>query len=292
MFKKLILLLVFTFTIPIVFGQNKHIKILSWNIFMIPPTIFKSCQCERAPLISAAVKGWDADVIIFQEAFQKKVRLMIWNLIKDKYPYETGVPKSGFLKVHSGVWMVSKYPIEKQESIVYKSKKGSDGFAKKGATLIEINMDGKKFQVIGTHVQSGSKYQETRNIQFKQLVDELGNKYLDSNIPQFIGGDLNTDYRYQDLYKEMIRILDVVDIKHSGEPFSWNGEENNLGAKFFGKHQELLDYILVRTKHSSMVTIEREIIYSPITNEPICKKGFNAMSDHYPVMAEIEIKYN
>lgn len=181
MLKKLIIIFLFICPAPLLFAQTQTIKILSWNIFMIPPTIFKSCQCERAPLIASTVKSWDADVIIFQEAFQKKVRLMIWDLIKETYPYETGVPKSGFLKVHSGVWIVSKYPIEKQESIVYKAKKGSDGFAKKGATFIEINMNGKKFQVIGTHVQSGSKYQAIRYLQFKQLIDQLGNKYFDPN---------------------------------------------------------------------------------------------------------------
>jgi len=288
MFKKILFTLILISTVTIGFGQSQQIKILSWNIFMIPPTIFKSCQCERASFISEAVKNWDADVIIFQEAFQKKVRLMIWELIKDKYPYETGVPKSGFLKVHSGVWIVSKYPIEKQESIVYKSKKGSDGFAKKGATFIEVNMKGKRFQVIGTHSQSGSKYQTTRYIQYKQLVDELGNKYLDPNIPQFIGGDLNTDYQFQDLYTEMIRILDVGGVKHSGEAFSCNNIENSLGAKFFGTEQQILDYILVRKQHDNIATIKQEIIYSSITAEPVCKKGFKAMSDHNPVMAIIE----
>lgn len=292
MFKKLIFSLVFLCSSFTVFGQTQQIKILSWNIFMIPPTIFKSCQCERAPLISAAVKSWDADVIIFQEAFQKKVRLMIWDLIKDKYPYETGVPKSGFLKVHSGVWMVSKYPIEKQETIVYKAKKGSDGFAKKGATFIEVNMNGKKFQVIGTHTQSGSKYQATRYIQYKQLIDQLGNKYLDPTIPQFIGGDLNTDYKDQDLYKEMINILDVEGVKHSGEMFSCDNIKNSLGAKFFGNEQQILDYILLRKQHEKIATIKQEIIYSSITAEAVCKKGFKALSDHNPVMAEIEIKYN
>ena len=290
MLKKLFICLVLISTIHFGFGQSQQVKILSWNIFMIPPTIFKSCQCERAPLISAAVKNWDADVIIFQEAFQKKIRLMIWDLLKDTYPYETGVPKSGFLKVHSGVWIVSKYPIEKQESIVYKAKKGSDGFAKKGATFIEVNMNGKKFQVIGTHVQSGSKYQDIRYLQFKQLIDQLGNKYLDPGIPQFIGGDLNTDYQLQDLYKEMIRILDVTGVKHTGELYSCNNIDNSLGAKFFGKEQEILDYILVRNAHEKIATVKQEIIYSSITTEPVCKKGFKALSDHNPVMAIIELK--
>jgi sphingomyelin phosphodiesterase len=290
MFKNLFIYFVLISSITLGFGQAQQIKILSWNIFMIPPTIFKSCQCERAPLISATVKNWDADVIIFQEAFQKKVRLMIWDLIKDKYPYETGVPKSGFLKVHSGVWMVSKYPIEKQESIVYKSKKGSDGFAKKGATFIEVNMNGKRFQVIGTHVQSGSKYQDIRYIQFKQLIDELGNKYLNPNIPQFIGGDLNTDYQFQDLYKEMIRILDVMGVKHTGETFSCDNIKNSLGAKFFDPEQQILDYILVRNQHEKIAKVKEEIIYSSITAEPVCKKGFKALSDHNPVMAIIEWK--
>jgi len=285
---KKILLLVFA-GIFSVFTYCQNFKILTWNIFMIPPTIFKSCQDERCVLISNAVKQWDADVIIFQEAFQKKSRNTIWQLIKDKYPYESGVPKSGFLKTHSGVWIVSKYPIEKKEMITYKVKKGSDKLAKKGATFVEINVNGKKVQVIGTHVQSDGKYQAIRDIQFKQLIDELGNKYFDPTIPQFIGGDLNTDKKFEDLYREMLRILDSEEVSHTGEPFSWNGTENNLGAKFFGKHQETLDYILIRRGNKNVASIKKEIILSAIAPSPFCKKNFNGMSDHYPVMAEIEL---
>jgi endonuclease/exonuclease/phosphatase family metal-dependent hydrolase len=271
------------------FAQKADLKILSWNIFMIPPTIFKSCQCERTGYISDIVKEWNADVIVFQEAFQKKARNLIWEKIKDVYPYQTGVPKSGFLQTHSGVWIVSKYPIVRQESIVYNDKKGSDRFARKGATFIEIDMNGKKIQVIGTHAQSGAEYQAIRNLQFHQLIDELGNKYMDFTIPQFIVGDLNTDYQLYREYRNMLMILDAAEIKHVGEPFSWNGKENNLGAKFFGTHQEILDYILVRNQHTMIANIFKEEIYSSLTKIPVCKRGFKAMSDHSPVMAKIEL---
>jgi len=270
-------------------AQSADIKILSWNIFMIPPTIFKSCQCERSNYIATAVKQWDADVIIFQEAFQKKARNLIWEKIKDQYPYETGVPKSGFLKVHSGVWIVSRYPIVRQESIVYKQKKGSDRFAKKGATFIEIDMNGQKIQVIGTHVQSGAQHQAIRDIQFKQLIMELGNKYMDFTIPQFIAGDLNTDVQVTKDFENMLVLLDAINTKHTGQPFSWNGAENNLGARFFGEHKETLDYILLRNQHKELATVIKHEILSPITKEVVCKKGFNAMSDHYPVLAEIDL---
>ena len=289
-YKKLLVVVLLISLTGLGFTQNQRLKILSWNIFMIPPTIFKSCQAERVILLSDAVKKWDADVIIFQEAFQKKSRDQIWERIKDQYPYESGVTKPGFFKTHSGVWIVSKYPITRQESITYQVKKGSDRFAKKGATFIEVNMNGKKFQVIGTHVQSGSAYQAVRDLQFKQLVDELANKYMDFNIPQFIGGDLNTDHKFTEDVKRMFSILDVLEIQHTGEPFSWNGKENTLGAKFFGTQQEILDYILLRKQHQGIAIIVSEIIYSPLTAEPVCKSEFNAMSDHYPVMAEIELR--
>lgn len=290
MFKKCFIGLVVLITALQTSAQSTDFRILSWNIFMIPPTIFKSCQCERTGFIANAVKQWDADVIIFQEAFQKKARTLIYDLIKEQYPYETGVPNGGFLKVHSGVWIVSRYPILRQESIVYKEKRGSDKFAKKGATFIEIEINGQKIQVIGTHVQSGSKHQAIRDVQFKQLIMELGNKYMDFKIPQFIGGDLNTDVKITKDYEHMLVLLDAMNTKHSGQPFSWNGAENNLGAKFFGTQQETLDYILLRKQHKDLATILKHEILSPITKEAVCKRGFNAMSDHYPVMAEIELK--
>lgn len=267
-----------------VFGRT--VKIMTWNIFMIPPVIYKSCQCERATLISEFVKEKDADVIIFQEAFQKKPRNMIWEAIKSVYPYESGVTKGGFLKTHSGVWIVSKFPIERKQSITYKDKKGSDKFAKKGATLVELNIDGKKIQVIGTHVQSDEKYQDIRNLQFKQLIEQLANVYFDPAIPQFIGGDLNTNLYSKD-YKDMLGILDVKDVKQDGEPYSWNGKEDDLGAKFFGTHQETLDFIFVRNPHQKLASVQSETIYLPKANKAVCKKGFVYLSDHYPVVANI-----
>ncbi|HPH86886.1 MAG TPA: hypothetical protein PKV76_00385, partial [Chitinophagales bacterium] len=51
--------------ISAVFAQE--IKIMAWNIFMVPPMIFKSCQTERAFLIADYVRSINPDVLVLEE---------------------------------------------------------------------------------------------------------------------------------------------------------------------------------------------------------------------------------
>lgn len=61
--KKLVFNLFFLLYLPLsLFAQE--IKIMSWNIFMVPPFIFKSCQTERAHLQAAFIKKNDPDIVV------------------------------------------------------------------------------------------------------------------------------------------------------------------------------------------------------------------------------------
>jgi hypothetical protein len=194
------------------------------------------------------------------------------------------------MKANSGVWIFSKYPIGKQDFITYNKKKGSDIFARKGATYLELSVYDKKIQIVGSHTQSLTKHISTRTTQFCQLKSEMMDKYFQDSVPQFIIGDLNCNYYDSDEYCKMIDLLDVNHAVFSGEKYSWNGLENDLANKFSEHTLELLDYIFLRNQQQQHAEIISTSILKPYSDSCICDKKFHNLSDHHPVLSTILLK--
>lgn len=263
---------------------------MAWNVFMVPPVIFKSCQTERAFLIADYIKHINPDIIVLEETFMKETRIIIHNKLKEIFPFQSDITKKGLLKANSGIWILSKYPIVKQDFMTYRKKKGSDIFAKKGATLTALKLNDKMIQVVGTHTQSLLKYKQTRATQFSQLKNEMSEKNFMDSVPQFIIGDLNCNYYDTTEYNEMLTLLDVLPVSFSGEKYSWNGLENDLAFKFSEHTLETLDYTLLRKQHNSIASITATEILKPYNDTCFCKSKFRYLSDHNPVLSTIILK--
>ena len=268
----------------------QEIKIMAWNIFMVPPMIFKSCQTERAYLIAEYIKVQNPDILVLEETFMKSTRNIINDSLKMIYPFQSSITKPGFFKTNSGVWILSKYPIERQAFITYKNKTSSDVFAKKGATFLQLDILNKKIQIIGTHTQSLNKNVFVRFKQFKQLKTKLLDVYIDDTIPQFIIGDLNSNYYDSVEYNAMIQTLETLPVSFNGEKFSWNGLENDLANKFSEHSLETLDYILLRKQHENIAEIISTEILKPTKDTCFCKYKFQNLSDHHPIISTIKLK--
>ncbi|MFN8237476.1 MAG: sphingomyelin phosphodiesterase [Chitinophagales bacterium] len=266
------------------------LKILSWNIFMVPPVIFRSCQQERAVMIGDYIKAQQPDVIILEETFMKKTREIIYTHLKESYPFQSDITKRGLLKSNSGVWILSKFPLLKQDFITYKNKKSGDRFSRKGATFTEINIHGNPVQIIGTHTQSQEKYRTVRELQFQQLKSALADKYFNPAIPQLIIGDLNADYYDTTAYYSMLSIFDASPVHYSGEKYSWDGVNNDLANKFFEHIQQTLDYILLRKEHETSAKINSVEILKPTKDGCFCKKAFFNLSDHHPIVSTVHLQ--
>jgi sphingomyelin phosphodiesterase len=274
--------------ISAVFAQE--IKIMAWNIFMVPPMIFKSCQTERAFLIADYVRSINPDVLVLEETFMKSTRSIIDDSLKHIFPYQSAITKKGFFRTNSGVWILSKYPIGKQSFLTYRNKTGSDVFAKKGATFIELEIQQKKIQIIGTHAQSLNKNKSVRDKQFQQLKSKMCDVYFSDSVPQFIVGDLNCDYYDTAEYNGMIKKLEALPVVFAGEKHSWNGLENDLANKFSEHTLETLDYILLRNQHHPFAEIVSTDILKPKNKDCFCKYKFQYLSDHHPVISTIRLK--
>lgn len=263
---------------------------MSWNVFMVPPLIFKSCQTDRAFLIADYIKIVNPDIIVLNETFMKSTRKIMKDSLQQIYPYQSILTKKGFLKTNSGVWIFSKLPIKNQDFIKYKKKKSSDIFAKKGAVYVEIELPNKTIQIIGTHMQSLNKNKSTRAKQFVQLKTQLLNKYFFDSIPQFIIGDLNCDFYDTTEYNYMTKILETLPVIYIGEKHSWNGLENDLANKFSEHTLETLDYILLRKQHAPIAEFISTEILKPTKDTCFCKYKFLNLSDHHPIISTIKLK--
>ena len=95
---------------------------------MLPGVVRVKGKGERADAIGGILKDSDYDVIVFQEAFQRKARKKIFRQLHEKYPYQSGPANQKLIsyKTNSGLWIFSKHPIVSSESIIFKNKSGID----------------------------------------------------------------------------------------------------------------------------------------------------------------------
>lgn len=70
--------------------QESSLKILSWNIYMLPQIVPRIGRLNRAESIAEQLNNSDFDIIVFQEAFMKSARDIISATLIDNYPYQYG----------------------------------------------------------------------------------------------------------------------------------------------------------------------------------------------------------
>ena len=115
------------------------LKILSWNIGMLPVLDLFKEKDDRAEAIANALSLCDYDIIVFQEAFTAHARAVINHTLHDQYPYAYG-PANGSkfsLKFNSGIWILSKVPLQKKKEIEFTTSAGIDYILTRNANVIQ-----------------------------------------------------------------------------------------------------------------------------------------------------------
>lgn len=247
---------------------NKPMKVLSWNIYMLPGVAPCPRRGERAELIGELLKVTDVDIVVFQEAFFKKSRTAILEAVGDVFPFSYG-PANNIpgIRTNSGLWVLSKIPLNEISEIVYEKCASWDCLARKGAMLLEGVWEGKPFQLVNTHLQADG-YDEIRDFQLCKLGSEIQRIKRDGVI-QIICGDFNSvDTSWvEKCTKGALIELDgcIAD--------TYDGINNPMAKKFGATTQFTIDHILV--------------------SEPVqsCRKVFSFgapwLSDHYGVICQI-----
>lgn len=89
--KKLFILIMFIF--PLILCAEE-IKVLTWNVFMIPQPLNFTRQKDRSTIIAEQLSNTDYDVIFFQEAFSKGARKRFKKCLAEIFPHQLE-PKGG-----------------------------------------------------------------------------------------------------------------------------------------------------------------------------------------------------
>ncbi|EMM86281.1 sphingomyelin phosphodiesterase [Leptospira santarosai str. 2000027870] len=283
-----------------------EIKILSHNVFLLPkglPGWGNWGQNERAERIASSNYIRNQDVIVFDEAFDTDARKILLDGVRSEYPYQTDV--IGRTKedwnatlgnyrseafTNGGVVVVSKWPIEEKIQHIFKEKGcGADFFSNKGFAYVRINKNGRKFHIIGTHVQAQDSAcanlgKVSRMNQFNEIKSFIDSAKIPNNEMVLIAGDLNV-IRDSSEYYDMLSKLNVNKPKYSGVPFTWDTKTNEITAFYYEKEQPVyLDYVLVSKSHFQP-PVWQNLAYDPISAKTWTVAGYTSdeFSDHYPV---------
>jgi phospholipase C len=260
--------------------EGRNLKILSWNIYMLPRMVVRKGKRERAHAIVEELKKTDYDIIVFEEAFLPAARKIILAGLGNQYQFRYGpVNGSANIKTSSGVWILSKIKMDIVKTIRFKDCATWDCLARKGAILLEGTWNGKTFQLMGTHLQA-DEYQEVRYKQMDQIYTDLLAAYRRNGVPQIVCGDMNTEAEIKERYCNMLDCFGAENGEISGvEKCTYDGVNNDIAQSYGVKDKTTYDYILLRNNGIKVNFIKRFV--------SILKKGKKQLSDHYGIVCEL-----
>lgn len=263
--------------------DRKELKILSWNIYMLPALVKFTGKIKRAKGIVKALRKQDYHIIVFQEAFHKRARKIIQKGLREIYPHAYGPANQKWfsLKANSGIWILSKIPLEVLGTIRFDECTDIDCWSRKGAMLAKGDWNGQPFQILGTHLQASGP-DSIRHSQYRQIKNELLAPYQKKGVPQIMCGDFNTAQEDQHNYERMLSILDARHGKlHSEMKHSINGFQNDF---LDNTRQNLIDFLFYRDNESGQPQkLERFI--KVFRHE--WDQDNHDLSDHYAIEARI-----
>ena len=266
------------------------LKLITWNVFMLPKPIHFSKQRERVPLIVDELEKLDHDIVFLNEAFTNGFRNLAMIRLQKKYPYQEYLRKSRrlFQFFNSGVIVFSKHPFEVLGWHYYSECTLADCFASKGVMLIEVTTPkGNKVHIAATHMQAENTnraydVRKSQLIEIKSLLDS----YSRQGIPQLLVGDLNIDGTIDREYPGALELLGMKSTFPEGPILTTNG----FGIPCYNvkptEHPEWLDHIWIKEMGTEAKVTQKKVrpiaaMMSPGTE---C-----SLSDHHAVEANLEL---
>lgn len=277
-----IAIILWTFSIGSTVAQNDTLKVLSWNVFL-RPRIMSDGQMARVDSIAHYLNQSNADVLIVQEAFHRKARKLLTQLLSDTYAFHTKAGPKSFFGVPSGVVIYSKTPFKQKEShFSYRHATGSDRMAKKGIVKIATDFNGNEIAVIGTHLQAG-RGEKRRNIRKKQvdLINSVKNTISDSTLLIY-AGDFNISAASPQ-YDSLVEILHADNFQPTSQIKNTSNFSDHDLTSGRGK-PNWIDFILLRRKKS--IKFVSSLIESP---RQFSEGKFKRLSDHNSIISTLVI---
>lgn len=269
------------FLLPLT-SKAETLRIMSWNVFMLPKPIKESLQSTRKKLIPQELKKSQHDIFFLQEAFMGSFRSEAARVLKKTHPYQIHLNKwRGFPFFSSGLQVISRYPIKSVDWTYYRSCADADCFSTKGIILIEVSLpSGKKVHVANTHLQASRKHGEIRRQQMDD-VRRLMDRYDDPKIPQLLVGDFNISDTDPE-FPWAIELLGFKPLPQVGPIRYTSGLENPCYKA--GKNKNWVDHVWYRNLRTNRSTNLMVKVFEFQRGKDICP-----LSDHHAVETTLQI---
>lgn len=266
------------------FGSD--LKILSWNVFMLPRPIKHSLQGERIRAIPKLLSGTDYDFLFFQEAFMAGLRKGLKENLKAQYPFSYYLKNYRILYPYfgSGVFLMGRHPFKVIDHVYYGECGGADCFAAKGAVLVETELpSGRRVQFVNTHLQAKETLGAVRLAQIGR-VREMLKKHYRPGVPQIFIGDLNIDVQEP----EFQRGMDILQMQHTelvGPIQHTNSRESDCFQKAL-RDKEWVDHVWVSRETALQHSEMRVRVFDFQYQGKTCPA-----SDHHAVEAQFTFRH-
>jgi len=248
---------------------QRQIKVLTWNVFMMPSWVGESPNNEpRAAAIATTLLEHDFDILCLQKVFDSSARAVLEAVLAERYPYRYGPANDGCsLNLNSGVWVLSRFPLTDYQEIQFKECDSWECFSRKGALLLSGTCGSTPFRLVATHLQGEEsssftpKNQAIRDQQLLEIRDHLITPHLEPMVPFIICGDFGTPRLMASCYRETIeysRMLATLGVQNGPQvriTLDESPQGNQLAKSDSGRRNEL-DYIFLRS-NGFPVTAER-----------------------------------
>ena len=257
-------------------AEAGELAVLGYNIWAT--TIYGSKKVDtRLQLMPAMMAGYD--VLVLTEVFDAAPSDKLLQALRAEYPYQTGdIFKAGKL-MPSGTRILSRWPIEREDSYAYDACDGIQCAATRGVIYARINKAGKAYNLFATHTQS-SDDDANRNARLAQLA-EMGQYIQSLNIPAdepvLMAGDYNVNKigLPQDR-DQMESLLQAQEPENLGHNLSYDSASNHWAE---APYLEYLDYTLFSRVHQQPLAATQRI-FAP-RDISAAMWGEWDLSDHY-----------
>jgi endonuclease/exonuclease/phosphatase family metal-dependent hydrolase len=277
------------------------LKLLTWNVFLMPAWIHESPHnARRAAAIGAVLAEQDADVVCLQKVFDSAARDTLARALGPAYPYRYGPlnDRRGPL-ISGGVWVLSRAPLTDYQEIEFDDCGGVECFSRKGALLLSGRCGTVPFRLVSTHLQGEAgprftdKNRRVRALQMKAIEAELLRPNLEPGVPFFLCGDFGTP-RFTDdggaetqAYRDMLALFGADNGPAPRVTLDESDGANTLARDITGRRNEL-DYILVRPNGARVaVTRHAPVFRRPGWDDRVPER--TDLSYRYAVTARVEL---
>lgn len=270
-----------------------EVRVLSYNVFMRPePVSNRDYTAERATLIGQWIARAKVDIVALQEAWEPEAVSLLLEAVADEFPYyasDRSARKFGKI-VSGGLLILSRWPIEEVQTVVYDSCHLADCLAAKGATHARIRISGDAYlNLVVTHLDAGSA---TRDRQVRARQIEQLRHFLEGIDPQvgplLLAGDFNINSHAEDGEYEMLTESLGIETNAPPDASTVNCE---LESSIFCETPvptKQIDYIFTTSGERRLLPGETQIF--PQATDAIDGK-VKYLSDHRAVQATFETSF-